>query len=437
MTKLRPSQVELVRAIGRWTLVALTVNSILGSGIFGLPAVIAAVLGNLSPWAVLLAGAAMAVIVGCYGEVASQFAETGGTYLYIRHAFGRFAGLQVGWMTLLSRFTACAAAANLLVLYTGEFWPQATHAAPRFIIITLFLGTLAIVNYRGVGAGALVSNISVVAKLLALGAVCAVGAGYLIAHPAARTAAPSGDWDGWLKAILLLFFAYGGYEAALNPMGEAKDPRRDAAFALFVALIIVTLLYTVLQFIVVGVLPDPAHSDRPLADAARVFIGPRGAALVSAGALISVYGYLSANLLTAPRAMFALAELGDFPAAFAAVHPRTRTPYVSIAVFALLIWTFALFGSFSWNVTLSAVARLAYYGAVCAAVPVLRRKQPAAATFRVPGGPILPIIGVVVCAVLLTRVDFTKSLILVATIVIALVNWLAVRNRGAQQAEVS
>jgi len=437
MTNPRPSEVELVRAIGRWTLVALTVNSILGSGIFGLPSVIAAVLGNLSPWAVLLAGAAMAVIVSCYGEVASQFAETGGTYLYIRHAFGRFAGLQVGWMTLLSRFTACAAAANLLVVYTGEFWPEATHTVPRFMIITVFVGTLAIVNYRGVGAGALVSNVSVVAKLLALGLVCALGAGYLIAHPAVPMAAPSAEWDGWLKAILLLFFAYGGYEAALNPMGEAKNPRRDAAFALFVALIIVTLLYTVLQFIVVGVLPDPAHSDRPLADAARIFIGRPGAALIAAGALISVYGYLSANLLTGPRAMFALAEFGDFPALFAAVHPRMRTPYVAIAVFALLIWIFALFGSFSWNVTLSAVARLAYYGAVCAAVPVLRRKQPGAATFRVPGGPILPILGMVICTALLTRVDFTKSLILVATIVIALVNWLAVRNRGALRAEAS
>jgi APA family basic amino acid/polyamine antiporter len=437
MTNPRPAQVELVRAIGRWTLVALTVNSILGSGIFGLPSVIAAVLGNLSPWAVLLAGAAMAVIVSCYGEVASQFAETGGTYLYIRHAFGRFAGLQVGWMTLLSRFTACAAAANLLVMYTGEFWPEATHTVPRFMIVTVFVGTLAIVNYRGVGAGALVSNVSVVAKLLALGLVCALGAGYLMAHPAVPMAAPSAEWDGWLKAILLLFFAYGGYEAALNPMGEAKNPRRDAAFALFLALIIVTLLYTVLQFIVVGVLPDPAHSDRPLADAARIFIGRPGAALIAAGALISVYGYLSANLLTGPRAMFALAELGDFPALFAAVHPRMRTPYVAIAAFALLIWIFALFGSFSWNVTLSAVARLAYYGAVCAAVPVLRRKQPGAATFRVPGGPILPILGMVICAALLTRVDFTKSLILVATIVIALVNWLAVRNRGSLRAEVS
>jgi APA family basic amino acid/polyamine antiporter len=411
-------------------MVALTVNSVLGSGIFGLPSALAAALGNSSPWAVLLAAAAMAVIIGCYAEVASQFTEAGGTYLYVRRAFGRFAGLQVGWLSLLSRLTACAGGVNLLVVYSGEFWPEATHPVPRFMVITLLLGTLAVVNYRGVGAGAAVSNISVLAKLLALGIVGAIGMGYLVAHPPVPSAAPAADLDGWLKAILLLFFAYGGYEAALNPMSEAKDPRRNAVFALFVGLFIVTLLYTMLQFTVVGVLPDAAHSERPLADAARVLMGHSGAVLISAGALISVYGYLSANLLTVPRSTFALAEVGDFPARFAAVHPRFRTPYVSIAVVALLIWIFALFGSFSWNITLSAVARLVYYGAVCAAVPVLRRRQPEAAIFRVPGGMILPALGILICIALLTRVDFTKSLILLATIVVALLNWLAVRNRS-------
>jgi basic amino acid/polyamine antiporter, APA family len=437
MTSPQPVPVNLVRAIGRWSLVALTVNSILGSGIFGLPAVIAAILGNLSPWAVLLSGAAMGVIISCYAEVASQFAESGGTYLYVRHAFGRFAGLQVGWMSLLSRFTACAAAVNLLVQYLGEFWPAATQVVPRFTIITLLLGTLGIVNYRGVIAGAWVSNVSALAKVSALGMVCALGAGYLFAHPAVQVPALSADRDGWLRAVLLLFFLYGGYEAALNPMGEARDPRRDAPFALGLGLIIVTVLYTVLQFVVVGVLPDPAHSDRPLADAARVFMGGAGAALISGGALLSVYGYLSANLLTGPRGMFALAELGDFPGPFASVHPRTRTPHVAIAVFAVLIWIFALFGSFSWNVTLSAVARLAYYGAVCAAVPVLRRRQPHAATLRVPGGPTLPILGVAICALLLTRVDFTKSVILIATILMATLNWLGVRKRDPLRAQAS
>lgn len=146
---------------------------------------------------------------------------------------------------------------------------------------------------------------------------------------------------------------------------------------------------------------------------------------------MSVYGYLGANLLTNPRAMFALAERGDFPPWFAAIHARFRTPYFSIVVFAVVVWGFALFGNFAWNVTLSAVARLFYYGAVCAAVPALRRKQPGAARLRLPGGPLLPVLGVLICAALLTRVDFSKSLILLATIAVATSNWLVVRRRSA------
>jgi APA family basic amino acid/polyamine antiporter len=421
---------QLVRAIGRWSMVALAVNCILGSGVFGLPSVVAGFLGARSPAAVLIAGLAMAVIIGCYAEVASQFTETGGHYIYVRRAFGRFAGLEVGWLNLLSRLTACAAAANLLVISLGQFWPEASAPLPRFAVVTLLIGTLAAANYRGVASGTLVSNVSTIAKLIPLALVCAVGLAYVASHArVAQPSAPAGV-SGWLESMLLLFFAYGGYEAALNPMGEARDPRRDAGFALFVALLVVTFIYTTLQLVVVRVLPDAAASARPLADAAAIMMGRGGALLISAGALVSVYGYLSANLLTVPRGMFALAERGDFPAWLAAVHPRFRTPHLSIIAFALLVWVFALLGSFAWNVTLSAVARLFYYGAVCAAVPVLRRRQPGAAAFRLPGGPILPALGVLICLTLLTRVDFSKSLILLAVTAAAALNWLLTRSRG-------
>jgi len=383
---------------------------------------------------VLLAGAGMGVIIACYAEVASQFTETGGTYLYLRHAFGRLAGIQVVWLMLLSRLTAVAAAVNLLVTYLAEFWPRATQPVPRLAIITGFIGVLAAVNCRGVGAGTQMSNAAVVAKLGALGLVCAAGVIWLTVHPAVAAPPLSPSADSWLKAMLLLLFAYGGYEAALNPMGEARDPRRDVAFALFAALLIVTVLYSVLQWVVVGVLPDPAASQRPLADAARVMLGGPGAALISVGALVSVYGYVSANMLTTPRGIFAPAQAGDLPAFLGTVHPRWRTPYVSILVFAVLLWGFSQFASFSWNVTLSAVSRIVYYAGICAAVPVLRRKQPDAATFRVPGGLTLPVIGVAICALLLTRVDFGKSVILLATIAVALLNWALVRDRGLHAA---
>jgi basic amino acid/polyamine antiporter, APA family len=425
-----PSGQTLIRAIGRWSLVALTVNSIVGSGIFGLPSQVADKLGRLSPWAVLLAGVAMAVIVACYAEVASQFTQTGGTYIYCRAAFGRLTGLEVGWMLMLSRITACAANANLLVIYLAEFWPQVSHTLPRFTIITLLLGILLLVNYRGVRTGTLVSNLFLVAKLFPLAIICLAGTYYLVRHGSVALAAPATSLGKWRDAMLLLFFAYGGYEAAMNPLGEARNPKRDAPFALFAALAVVTVIYVLIQWAVVGLLPAGMHTDRPLAEVARVALGYGGAALVASGALVSVYGYLSANFLTAPRATFAFAEQGDFPRVFAAVHRNFKTPHVSITVFALVCWILALAGSFSWNVTLSAVARLFYYGAVCAAVPALRRKQPQAAWFHLPAGNTFAVIGVLICLVLLTGVDFSKTLILLATIIVAFVNWLAVRSRS-------
>jgi APA family basic amino acid/polyamine antiporter len=430
------SQAELVRAIGRWSMVALAVNSIIGSGIFGLPAPVAGFVGRASPLAVLLAGAGMGVIIACYAEVASQFSETGGTYLYLRSTFGRLVGVQVAWLALLSRLTAVAAAVNLFVTYLAEFWPRATQPVPRFAIITAFIAGLATVNYRGVGAGTRMSNVSTVAKLAALGLVCVAGVAWLTTHGAVAAAPAAPGIDSWLKAMLLLLFAYGGYEAALNPMGEARNPRTDVAFALFVALGVVTVLYSVLQWIVVALLADPVHSQRPIADVARVMLGPSGAALISAGALISVYGYVSANMLTTPRGIFAPAQNGDFPGLLAAVHPRWRTPYVSIVLFAVLLWGFSQFASFSWNVTLSAVTRIVYYAGICAAVPVLRRRQADAAAFRVPGGLTLPVLGIAICVVLVTRVDFGQSLFVLATVAAALLNWALVRDRALRPLQI-
>ena len=427
-----PSPPQLKRAIGRWSLAGLAVNTILGSAIFGLPSVLAGAVGNASPIAVLLGGLAMAVIVSCYAEVASQFTGSGGSYLYVRYTFGRFAGIQVGWLNLLTRFSAYGAAVNLFVIYLGEFFPQVAQPLPRCVVITLLVGSLTVVNYRGVTGGTVVSNVAAIAKLLPLVLLSLVGMGFLILHPPHSLLDSRADTGGWFKALLLLFFAYGGYETSLISGGEAKDPRADAPFALFVALGVVAFLYTVLQLAVIGVLPAAAQSERPLADVARALLGEAGAALVAVGALISVFGFLSAYLLTASRSIYSLAEHGDFPAALAAVHPRFRTPHLSIALFGLLIWGFSLLGSFSWNATLSAVGRLGYYVAVCAAVPILRRRQPEAARFRLRGGLLFPILGVLICLVLLAHVDYSKSLILGATVVVGLLNWLWVRNRPDQ-----
>jgi basic amino acid/polyamine antiporter, APA family len=234
--------------------------------------------------------------------------------------------------------------------------------------------------------------------------------------------------NAWARAMVLLVFSYGGFEAALISAGEARNPRRDMPFGLFAALITCAIIYALIQWIVVGVLPDPAHSERPLADVARIAIGRGGAALITLGALASIYGYLSGNMLATPRITFALAERGDFPSFFGAVHPRFRTPYFSIFIFALLVWLLALFGSFAGNATLSAGSRLFYYGAVCAALPVLRGKQKTPALVQIPGGTIMSVVGVLICVGLLTRIEYSKSIVLIVAVAVAFLNWLAVKN---------
>jgi basic amino acid/polyamine antiporter, APA family len=426
----KPPSHQLVRAIGRWSLVALVVNSIIGSGVFGLPSVVAALIGRSSIWAVLAAGAAMSVIMGCFAEVASRFQQAGGPYLYARAAFGRFMGIQTAWMLWLGQVAAPAANANLFVIYLGEFFPHAKDPLPRALILTALVGILAFINVRGVRAGTQVSNLFTAAKLAPLLAVIVLG-GFVLAHhhwQIATEAAPATTASEWMNAVLLLIFAYGGFETALAPMSEAKNPRRDAPFALFAALLVCTLVYALIQWVVVGVLPDAVHSTRPLADVAKIAIGPLGGALVAIGALISFYGYLSAKILAMPRVLFAVAEEGDFPKVFGAVHRRFQTPCISILAFAGLIWVFSLVGEFKWNVTLSAVARLLYYSVGCAALPVLRRRQPEGAMFRLPGGAFFAVLGIILCLILVTRVDFRQSLIVAATVVIALLNWIVVRR---------
>ena len=395
----------LVRAIGRWSMVALVVNSIIGSGIFGLPSQLAGLVGQYSPLAVLLAGAVIGVIMCCFAEVASYFTEAGGPYLYARAAFGRLMGIEMGWMLWLSQLSAPAANANLFVIYLAEFWPCANDPLPRFLILAILVGILAIINYRGVRSGTQVSNFFTIAKLLPIGIVIIAGAVYMFTgHRVAGAAGTPGGAGAWLKTVLLLVFAYGGFESALTPMSEATNPQRDAAFGLLAALVICTLVYTLIQWVSVAVLSNAGNTQRPLADVARLALGEKGAVLVTIGALISFYGYLSAKIVGVPRVTYALAERGDFPKIFAAVHSRYRTPYFSILVFALLTWLLALLGSFAWNLTLSAVARLVYYGVGCAALPVLRRQRPRLALFHLPGGQLLSGAGVVLCGVLLTQV---------------------------------
>jgi basic amino acid/polyamine antiporter, APA family len=421
----------LVRTIGRWSLTALMVNSIVGVSIFKLPADLARNLGGWSPLSCVAAGAGILVIAGCIAEVSSRYEESGGLYLYARDALGRFAGLLVAWMTWLTRIAAPAAAANLVWTYAAKFFPQLENTQGKFLVLALLLGHLALFNCLGVKMGKNVNNFFTAVKVGFLLAFVLAGGWALAARPELRVAIalPVVSAKTWFETMLLLVYAYGGFEGALFVGGESTNPKRDTPMALLTALVGVCAIYTAVQYVTIATLPGAGLSARPLADAAQRFLGPASAAAIAMAALISGYGYLSANVLHAPRLTFALAERGDFPAFLGTVHKKYRTPYVSILVYATLVFLFAMIGSFEWNALLSAVSRLVVYAAMALAVLILRRRRDGKAQFVLPVPWLFAGLGLLFSVALATQMGRSEFAVMAVTSAIALGNWIVVRKR--------
>lgn len=423
---------QLVRTIGRWTLTALVLTNIIGSGIFGLPSAIANFLGPAAPLAYILGAVGIGVIMAVFAEVSSQYRESGGQYLYARDVFGPFAGVQIGWFFLLVRVTSGGAVLNLFVNYLAEFWPAATAPLPRAAVMTALVAGLAVVNYRGVRSGASVSNFFTVAKLASLGLFVAAGL-LLVKHVVPHAPAMPATAGAWTDALVAMVFAFGGFESALIPAAEVKDPRRDTTFALGVALAVVAVFYLLIHLVAMWGVPDLAHSNRPLADAARAFAGPMGAEAMAVAAMLSAYGWLSGNFVAVPRLVYAMGERGDFPRVTAVVHPRFLTPHIAILIWAVLVLALSIYGSFLWNAILASVARLVTYGVTCAALIQLRRRKPHADAWRAPAGNLLAVLGIAFCIYLAFGMEKKHVIIMSAVVVVATVNWLVVRVRPQVQ----
>ena len=395
------SEPKLIRAVTRWQIVGLAVNDVIGSGVYLLPAAAALLLGPFSIWAVLLAGCAVAILVLCFAEASSYFDEPGGAYLYTREAFGDFVGFEVGWMTWLARVTSVASLSVGLALSFGYLWPWATEGWGRYTIITLSLALLTWINVIGVKQGAKFAVFLTIAKSVPL--VVFIGLGvFAISGDLLGAEIPASSFDSLSEAVLLLLFAYCGFENTPGAAGEFKNPRRDVPFALLTMVFLVTLVYTLVQLVAVGTLPGLAESDSPLAEAASTFSGPVLAVLMSIGAIISIFGNTSNSTLVGPRYLFALAQDGFGHKILARVHPRYHTPAVAILMQSGIALALALSGSFVELAMLSIIARLATYAGTAAAIPILRKRfSNRKNTIRLPGGNIIPVIALIICAVFL------------------------------------
>lgn len=396
-------QPGLVRAVSRWQIVGLSINDVIGSGIYLLPAATAALLGPLSLWAVLLAGVAVALLVLCYAQAASYFDEPGGSYLYAREAFGRFAGFEIGWMIWLTRISSAAALSNGLADAVVRFWPAAAGGGARLGIVVGSLGLLTAINVIGVKSAARTGVALVIGKLVPLLLFVAIGVFYVDWSWAFSGKTPDPRDVGNLgEAALLLLFAYAGFENIPAAAGEYRNPRRDVPFALITMIVTVTLIYAAVQVVAQGTLPNVAQSATPLADAASGFGGEALALILTVGATISILGTTSNTVMLGPRFLFALAKDGYGPAFLARVHPRFRTPAAAILLQGVLSLALALSGSFVQLALLSMVTRLfAYIGTAAAVLVLARRYGDRPGALRLPGGPLIPLAALLLALALL------------------------------------
>lgn len=384
---------SLQRAVSRWQVVAISVNDVIGSGVYLLPAAATALLGPSSLWAVALAGLAVLLIVLCFAEAGSHFDQPGGAYLYTKTAFGELVGFEVGWMTWLARVSSVASLSAGFAQALTFLWPAAGEGVGRTLAIVLPLLLLTVINLVGVRSGAGAAVVLAISKVIPLLVLVAAGS---VAFSPEIFAGQAGGEEGrkaWGEAALLLLFAYAGFENVAAPAGEYKNPKRDVPFAQLTQIVVVMVLYCAVQAVVLGTLPDVAKSQTPLADAARLVIGPWAGLLLTVGATLSILGTNSNTMLAGPRYLYALAKDGFGPGWLAEIHPRFQTPAKAILLQAAIALPLALSGTFTTLAALSVVARLSTYFGTAAAVPVLRRRGTAMpGGIRLPGGWLIPVL---------------------------------------------
>ena len=364
---------QFIRAIRKWDLVLLMINTMIGAGIFGLPSKVFQLSGAYSIVAFIVCALVIFNIILCFAEVGSRFDKTGGPYIYILESFGAFPAFIMGWLLLWSRIISYAALINLLVTYSSYYNPLLSQPIPRIAIILLITIVLTGINYVGVKKTTTVNNLLTVGKVLPLLVFIIVGLFYLEPHLISFHQLP--EFKNFSSSVLLLVFAFGGFEVVVINSGEMKNPNKIVPYALIISAIIVMILYGSIQVVSVGTLSTLATSEKPLADAAQIFMGGFGGNLITIGAIVSIMGALNAILLVGSRLLYALSHEEQLPKVLSVINERYKTPAIALFIFTFLAVIIAITGSFIYAITITAIIRTVMYAMVCGALIKLRMKD--------------------------------------------------------------
>lgn len=382
----------LSRELGTRQLAATIFNYTVGSGIFVLPAFAVLQLGTAAPLAYVACAIIIGLVVMCFAEAGSRVSATGGPYAYVETALGPFVGFVAGCLVLATGTSAAGAVASVVARSILSLVPGAPRwVTPLFIL--LLVSMLVAINYRGVKTGARVIEGITVAKLLPLLAFVGIGVFFIEPTNLAWSSVP--DMSAVLGTAGIVIFAFSGIEGSLIPSGEVKNPSKTVPRAAFLALGSATLLYLAIQFVALGIMGTDLANDRttPLASAAGVIAGPTARTILVVGAVVSMFGYLSANVLSEPRGLFAFSRDGFLPRIFSSVHPQFHTPHVAILVYGVVVATIALSGTYETLAVFANLAALSLYFLCAIAAYVLRKRdvRTDGEPFLAPGGALVPI----------------------------------------------
>ena len=434
---------ELSRRLTLFDGATLLVGSVIGSGIFVVPSLIAERVPE--PGLVLGIWVFSGLLVLCgaltLAELGAMLPESGGLYVYMREAYGRFWAFLYGWTIMLVVIPgSIAALCSAFLLYFTLFVPMGWWTG-KLVGLALLVG-LAIVNVRGVKHGAGVQSLFTLLKVAGLAAL--IGLALVTWRGSAAHFAPAlpAVWSGSVLtavglAMISTLFAYDGWHFVGFVAGEMRDPQRTIPRSIILGVLIVMAIYVSANIAYIAVLGQEriAASERVAADAMAAMIGPAGATFIALTILCSTFGAISANVLAGPRVFFAMAKDGLFFPQLARVHPRFHTP--SVAIWAMALWAglLTLTGGYEHLITMSGFSSWIFFTMVVLSVIVLRRRHPEwPRPYRAAGYPLTVIVFVIVSSffVINTLVEAPRSSLLgLGLLLIGVPVYFARRARSA------
>ncbi len=410
---------QLKRKLSLFDVINLVVGTIVGADIYIAAAFGAGFLGPASLIAWVIAGLMAIVVALSFAECSSVLPRAGGPYVYAKEAFGNFIGFLVGWALLIAGWSALAVFPLAFVAYLMYFFPNMPFIL-QILVKVIFVLFLAFINYVGAKDAGIANDILTIIKVTPIIILTIIGIGYFILNPHVLVAnynpfLPLG-FGGIGSAIVLVFWAYVGFELVTVPSDEIENSKKNIPKAIVLGMGIIALFYVITNFVILGIVPwsQLAGSTAPRALAGFGLLGALGAAFITIGALFSIAGSDEAGILSVTRIPYAMAGDGLLPKVFAKLHPKYDTPYVSIIFIATTAIIASIIGSISQLIVLSVFTILFCYLVTCLSVFPIRKKFKKA--IKVPS--ITPAIGVIISLYIMSQCD-PKQIVIGTILIVA------------------